>query len=265
MNYKTINCDSVLVKTNKNMSMFLGDYTIDPYQNCEFGCRYCDSSFDKTIYVKTNAAETLKKELTGLEPGRIIIGSVHDPYQKAEEKYGLTHKILEVIKDNDFTCNILTKSDLVIEDIDLLSGIKDCIVTISMLSFNEEISNVFEYSLSSPKNRLLTVKKLNESNIRSGVALMPVLPYLFEEDFEDLIKNVKESKAEYLLFKHLELKGDQKNIFLKILAEYYPDLVERYEALYAGSYFPKDFYIDELNSKIKSVCKKYGIPMGINI
>ena len=71
--------------TTKDM-LFGGNYTLDPYQNCEFSCKYCDSSYDEKIYIKTNAIELLEKELKKIKKGTIIIGSVHDPYQKAEKK-----------------------------------------------------------------------------------------------------------------------------------------------------------------------------------
>ena len=95
MIYKTIRCSSLLNKITKRDALFLGDYTIDPYQNCEFGCKYCDSSNTSTIYIKTNAPEVLERELKNVTKGRIIIGSVHDPYQNIEKDYKITRKILE--------------------------------------------------------------------------------------------------------------------------------------------------------------------------
>ena len=98
MQYKQIKVDFLLNKVTKKDNLFLGDYTIDPYQNCEFGCRYCDSSFDKTIYVKHNADKILEKELETVEKGRIIVGSVHDPYQKIDEDFH--------IAKTDWLCDI---------------------------------------------------------------------------------------------------------------------------------------------------------------
>ena len=83
MDYKLINCDSLLKKITRKDNLFNGKYCIDPYQNCEFGCLYCDSSYDKTIFVKENADDILNNELKKVKKGLIIIGSVHDPYQNA--------------------------------------------------------------------------------------------------------------------------------------------------------------------------------------
>ena len=98
MQYKQIQVDTVINKITNKDKLFKGDYTVDPYQNCEYGCRYCDSSFDKTIYIKNNALEIFEKEITQMQNGTIIIGSVHDPYQKTEEKHKLTRQILKIIK-----------------------------------------------------------------------------------------------------------------------------------------------------------------------
>ena len=97
MQIKTVKTDKILNRITKKDTLFHGDYTVDPYQFCDFGCIYCDSSYSNHVFVKTNAVELLDEELKETEKGRIIVGSVHDPYQKIEEKYQLTRNILETI------------------------------------------------------------------------------------------------------------------------------------------------------------------------
>ena len=259
MEYRPVKYDSILNKITKKDRLFLGDYTVDPYQNCEFGCKYCDSTYESTVYIKSNADEILEKELEQNQKGTVIIGSVHDPYQKAEEKYMLTRKILKVIKKHGFTCHILTKSDLVLRDIDLLKEIDSPLVTISMSSIEPSILKIFEENVPSPKIRFKTIEKLSENNIRTGLAIMPIFPLIFEENLEEIIKEAKEHNASYALFKHLELKGDQKIKFFETLEEKFPDLLEKYDELYKDSYMPKESYISNLNSKIKKISKKYEI------
>ena len=259
MTFKAILVDSLLNRITIKDKLFLGDYTVDPYSNCEFGCIYCDSSFDRTIYVKINAAEIIEKELLKNKKGRIIVGSVHDPYQNAEKKYMLTRKILEKISKYDFSCHILTKSDLVLRDIDILKKIKDCFVTISLVSINKKVSIIFEKNVIEPTKRLKIVEKLNSENIKSGVALIPFLPYFSEDNVEDLVKSLKEHNAKYLLFKHLELKGDQKNYYFKILDKYYPAFVKKYNTLYKESYMPNESYIKDFSNRMNKYLKKYHI------
>ena len=257
MKYRLVVCDSLITKITKKDTLFGGVYTLDPYQNCEFGCLYCDSSFDSTIHVKSNAVELLEKEIQSLKKGTIIVGSVNDPYQEAEKKYRLTRDILKIIRKYDFPCHILTKSNLVLRDTDILTEIEDCKVTISLLSLNETISKLFEPLVPLPKERLQTVKTLSEMGIRTGVALIPVLQYIVDNEIEEIIQSASLHKAQYFMHKHLELKGDQKRCFLDIIAEHYPHFLSKYEDLYQDSTTPKEAYILELNEKIKVYSKKY--------
>ena len=86
MRYQHIHVPRFVKKITFKDVLFNGTYTIDPYQNCEFGCGYCDSSYDETVFIKSNAVERFKEELPMMNKGRIIIGSVHDAYQPIEEK-----------------------------------------------------------------------------------------------------------------------------------------------------------------------------------
>ena len=258
MEYKLINCDSVIKKITKKDSLFHGNYCVDPYQNCEFGCRYCDSSSEETIFVKTNVIETLRKELEGITNGWIILGSVHDPYQKAEQKYELTKTLLDTLKQYNFPCHILTKSPLILRDIDILSKL-ECMVTISLSSLDDRVVHIFEPDVPSPIQRLQTVQTLRDHGITTGIALIPMLPYIVESELEEIVKAARNVKAQYLLHKHLELKGDQERYFRNLIEAHYPHLLPKYDALYENDFNPRKTYIQELNSILSGYCKKYKI------
>ena len=256
MPYKQIRINSFINKITAKDLLFRGHYTIDPYQNCEFGCLYCDSSFDKTIYIKINAADILKKELNKTKKGTIIVGSVHDPYQKAETEYKITRGLLEIIKQNGFTCHILTKSDFILRDIKLLSEIKDCLVTVSIISLKSSISEFFEKNVISSKTRMQTVEKLNNAGIKAGIAIIPVLPFIVEDEFENIVKIAKDHNVNYILQKYLELKGDHKKCFMKLLKEFNLNLINKYEKLYRDSFIPNKNYIFKINNTLENLCKK---------
>jgi len=263
MIYRHVKFDSLLNKiTNKDL-LFIGDYTIDPYQNCEFGCKYCDSSLDETIYIKSNAIQLLEEEIGKIEKGTIIVGSVHDPYQEIEKKCRITRALLEIIKEHDFPCHILTKSNLILRDIDILSKISKCIVTVSVTTLDENICNIFEKNVPLSKDRLQVVEKLSENGIRSGIAIMPILPFIVEEELEDIVEVAIKYKADYILYKHLELKGDQKTVFLKTLEKFNSNLINRYEELYKDSYMPSQTYMLNLKDILDRICKKYKVKNGI--
>ena len=259
MEYKTIQCHSLLNRITRKDTLFHGVYTIDPYQNCEYKCTYCDSSIEDIIYIKINAHQVLEKEIKQIPKGLIIVGSVHDPYQKAEEKYEITRDILKIIKKNNFPCQILTKSKLVLRDIDVLSKIKDCKVTISILGLNKSILNVFEKNVPNTRERLKTVETLSKNGIKTGIAIIPVLPYIIETELEKIIESAFKHKASYIIHKHLELKGDQKIYFMKTLEKYYPHLIHRYEELFKNRIIPKEKYISELKKLVNKYIEKYEI------
>ena len=264
MDYKIINCDSVVKKITKKDSLFHGNYCVDPYQNCEFGCHYCDSSFEKTIYVKANVVDILKKELEHNKNGRIIIGSVHDPYQKTEKKYKLTRTILETLRQFNFPCHILTKSPLVLRDIDLLSQL-ECMITVSISSLDDKVVRIFEPEVPSPNDRLQTVQTLRTQGIAAGVALIPMLPYIVESEVESIVKAARSIDAQYLLHKHLELKGDQERLFRNLIKAHYPHLLSKYDALYDNDFNPRKEYIQELNNTLSGYCKKFKISNKITV
>ncbi|KYK24083.1 hypothetical protein AYK25_01995 [Thermoplasmatales archaeon SM1-50] len=259
MKYKLINCDSIIKKITNNDSLFQGKYCIDPYQNCEFGCQYCDSSFEKTIYVKKNIIDILKKELDTIQNGRIIIGSAHDPYQNIEKKFNLTNAILEILKEYNFPCHILTKSPLILRDINVISEL-ECLITISISSLNNRNVRIFEPEVPSPHNRLRTIENLRKQSVKAGLALIPILPYITDSEIDQIFKAAKSVDAQYLLHKHLELKGDQKIYFRNLIKIHYPLLLPQYNALYENNITPWDKYINEMNVILSKQCRKFNIP-----
>lgn len=259
MQIKTIKTDRIINKITKKDDLFYGDYTVDPYQYCDFGCIYCDSSYSTEVFVKTNALELLDEKLKELEKGRIIVGSVHDPYQRIEEEYKLTRDILKTIQKYGFSCHILTKSELILRDISIIKKIKDSVVTISFTSMDDNTSKIFEKDVPLPQKRMQVIKKLSESNIKAGIAVMPAIPYIVEEQIEKIVKSAKNHNADYLLFKHLELKGDQKNIFFEIIKKYYPQYFQNFVNLYKNSYSPDETYLLKLGEKIKYISLENGI------
>ena len=257
MRYKTVNINSALNKITKKDILFNGDYTIDPYQNCEFGCAYCDSAMEKKVFIKNNITDVFEKEIKKIKDARIIIGSVHDPYQKIESTGEKTREILKLIKKHNLCCHILTKSNLVLRDIELLKEIKDCNITISISTIDCKKKELFEKNVISTEDRLKIVKKLNKENIKSGISLIPIIPYVTDFEIEEIIKKSKENNSSYFLYKYLELKGDQKILFLDIIKNSYSEIYDKFKELYVESFYPKEYYSKKMNSKINKLLEKY--------
>lgn len=263
MNIKEIKVDYLLKQITKKDSLFKGEYTLDPYQNCAFGCTYCDSTLDDTIYIKNNALEVLDTELQLYPTGRIILGSVHDPYQPVEQGFHLTHHILQRISLTDFSVHILTKSPTVLKDRLILKKLHHPIVTFSILCLDEQIYKTFEPNAPHPKNRFKALKTLSDNNITTGIALIPLLPFFSETLIDEVITEAKRNHATYVIYKPLFLQGKQKQVFLDHLKNKKPGLYDQYKQIYASTPTPSKKVMKPLTSQIEKTCEELNIKTSI--
>ena len=260
---KEIKCQSVLRRFTAPDRYFQGKYGVDVYQNCAFACRYCDSSYDPIVYVCRNAIEVLKREIKEVPVGQVIIGSVHDPYQPAEASHGIVRQVISTLNSTGFSVHVLTKSPLVLRDLEILSKSEGSMVTMSLISLDRQLNMVFEPDVPSVDERLSTIQKLVASGVTAGVAIFPVLPFLVENELKAIIQKIKQYNAEYVVFKHLELKGRQKQDYFALINKYYPTLLDKYQELYRNRYSPSDQYIKRLAQKMSGLCTSLNISCGI--
>ncbi|RLE68848.1 MAG: hypothetical protein DRJ45_07405, partial [Thermoprotei archaeon] len=129
----------------------------------------------------------------------------------------------------------------------------------SITTLDRYISDIFEKDVPPPKERLKVVKTLSESGIKAGLAIMPVLPHITDIELEGIVKAALEYKSHYVIYKYLELKGEQKILFQNILKERFPSLLQKYKILYNGKHMPHIKYILKLKNKMDFYCKKYMI------
>jgi DNA repair photolyase len=182
---KEIKVKSVLTKSGIPGA----DYCINPYVGCAHGCRYCYAAFMKRftnhtepwgcfVDVKINAAEVLEKQLKRTEKGSVIISSVTDAYQPIESRYKITRKCLEAFlqHQHQFSVDILTKSPLVLRDMDLIKRFKDIYVGITITTDDEGMRKIFEPNAPSISARINALKKLHDNGVSTYVFIGPVLP-----------------------------------------------------------------------------------------
>ena len=282
-----INAKSLLRKMKRMDSWFISAYGMNLYRGCEHNCVYCDGrsekyqvegDFGNEIYVKTNALDILRKELDfkrkrkPFKKGYICLGGgVGDSYQPIEKKYKITREVLNFLSTRDFPVHILTKSDLVLRDIDILKRInekKRVLVSFSISSACDDISRVFEPRTTLPSKRLEAVKKIKENGIAAGVFLLPVIPFITDtlEIMNKTLKEIKKSNADYVIFGGMTLKeGRQKDFFYKALKKFYSTLIPEYERIYKGDVWgntTKEYYIS-LEQTFSKLIQKYNIPIRI--
>jgi DNA repair photolyase len=164
------------------------DYCVNPYVGCLHGCKYCYASlfmrrysghiepWGQFIDIKVNASELLRKQLPRARKGTIWIASVCDPYQPVEASYQLTRKCLSEISRYQFPVFIQTKSDLVVRDLDILTGIKDIEIGFSLATDSDRIARIFEPGAPSITRRLKALEKIKSRNLKTFVFIGPILP-----------------------------------------------------------------------------------------
>jgi DNA repair photolyase len=217
-------------------------YVINPYTGCVHGCVYCYARFMKRftghtepwgsfLDAKVNAPDVLKRQLERRrEPLKdlVFLSSVTDPYLSAEKKYRLTRGILEVLLEHQVPISLLTKSDLVLRDLDLLRQFENCSVGLSLMTIDDELAHQFEPRAPSPTHRLQALRKLKENGIETYAFISPYLPHL--SDIEHLIKSLHGSIHE-IGVEALNVRGGNWSGIEQILTQFYPKLLFGYKQL----------------------------------
>lgn len=287
----TINVKTILNKSKSQDNWFLGNYTLNPYAGCSIACIYCYTKGSKyggdhgsNIAVKINSVPLLKRQLKNAikrnERGFIILGSAADPYPPEEEETKITREILRVIKRYHFPLHILTKSSMILRDMDILTDIASeavlpveyegklnngLIISFSFSTVSDDIGKLIEPKASIPSKRLETIKKLSDSGFNTGIINMPVLPFISDskQDIETMILKAKKYGANYVLFSGLTLYGDGpqdcRTVYYKFLEDYFPEFISRYDQLFENSFAPSKKYSFELSKRFSEISSRHGI------
>ncbi len=227
---------------NRNSSPDLGfDLSINPYRGCEHGCSYCYArpahayvglspglDFESKLFAKPNAPEILRRELMapGYKPSLIVLGGNTDAYQPIERRYRITRQILEVLLEFKNPVGIVTKSALVLRDLDLLQALaeQDLVnVAISVTSLDGALARKMEPRAATPTKRLQALEVLAASSVPTTVMVAPVVPAINDSEIEAILKaasaaGVKE--AGYIL---LRLPLELRELFREWLHSEFPD------------------------------------------
>ena len=252
---------SILNKHKTVDSWFWSRYSINPYNGCQFGCIYCDARSDKyhlptdfenNIVVKKQPEVLLDERLTRartLRPDVVVLGGTTDPYQPAERTHRNTRNLLEVLARHLYPAHVITKSRLVAEDAALLERIAEdtwAAVSITISSANETTARLLDYRAPSPLGRFQTIEALKKQapSVKAGVLAIPIVPAIADKpkELETLVKQSKDSGADYLLFSPgLTLRDSQALWFLKHIKEQMPEAMPALERLYQFEYNPESY------------------------
>ena len=245
------------------------EYAINPYLGCGHGCVYCYARFMRRmghvgeewgsfVDVKVNALERLRQEAPRRRKGIVLLSSVTDPYQPLERKYELTRGCLQTLLEHQFPITVLTKSDLVLRDLDLLKGFDQCQVGFTITAYDDEVRRVFEPEASTVNARLDALHKISDEGIPTYAFLGPILPYLSEEGLDSLLDELAGSVS-HVLVDRLNIKSGNMKTIQKALSTNYPDLQQMFEHALSS----ESGYYSGFKRKIVEMCRRRSIPYSI--
>jgi DNA repair photolyase len=262
--------DAKGILTGKN-----GYYGMNIYRGCSHGCIYCDSRSKcyqfthpfEDIEVKQNAPELLEKALRSKKKKCMIgTGAMSDPYMHCEEKLRLTRRCLEIIQKYGFGAAIQTKSDRVLQDIDLLDEINrsaKCVVQITLTTYDDYLCSILEPNVCNTKRRIEVLEKMQKRGIPTIVWLTPILPFI--NDNEDNVTSIMSEcartgvKGVIDFGMGLTLREGDREYYYAALDKHFPGLKQRYIRTYRNSYELPSPNAKELTAIYKRICKENGI------
>jgi len=254
-------------------------WQINPYRGCEFSCKYCyarythefmemrDSlDFERKIYVKKHSAWLLRQELKHVRSGQsIAIGTATDPYQPAERKFEITRAVMEEFARHEgFSLGLVTKSDLILRDLDLLRAIaaKNRLrIHITITTTDTNLARILEPRAPRADLRFSAVKKLIAAGISTSVNCAPVLPGITDSpmELENVVRAAAAAGAKSVAAIPLFLKPCSEKVFMPFLQEHFPNLVSLYKARYADRAFLPIEYKKRISALVKKLCRLHGI------
>jgi DNA repair photolyase len=228
--------------------------------------RPSDNRYGRSIRVKVNVEEVLRKELArpSWDGKTVAIGAATDPYQPAEGRYKLTRGCLGALRDAANPFSLITRSPMIVRDLDVLveaAARAEVGVVFSVPTLDEEVWRRTEPGTPPPHRRLEAVRRLVEAGVKAGVGMAPILPGISDSpaQLEAVVRAAREAGATNIWANVLYLKPGTREHFLEALASDWPEELDRYERLYASrAYLPKA-EVEPVRTLVAELRKRHGI------
>jgi DNA repair photolyase len=266
------------------------DRSINPYRGCEHGCVYCYArpshaymglsagvDFESKLFAKPDAARQLKREISkkGYVPKTIAIGTNTDPYQPIEKDMRIMRQVLEVLAEAKHPVGIVTKSALILRDLDILSQMaRDGLVRValSITTVDRKLARAMEPRASSPTKRLEAMRTLSEAGIPTSVMVAPIIPGLNDFEIERILDSAHNAGAQQAGYVLLRLPREVSPIFRDWLLRHYPDryrhVMQLIRSMRDGKDYDAEFgkrmsgtgpYAWQISRRFNMACKRLGL------
>ena len=266
------------------------DRSINPYRGCEHGCIYCFArpthaymglspglDFESKLFAKPDAARLLERELSkpGYKPKTIAIGTNTDPYQPIEKEWRIMRQILEVLAEANHPVAIVTKSALIMRDIDILAKMAEkglAKAALSVTTMDRKLARLMEPRASTPVKRLEAIKAMSEAGIPTAVMAAPLIPALNDHELERILDAGAAAGAREASYVLLRLPLEVSPLFRDWLLRHYPDRYRHVMGLIRSMRGGKDYdaefgkrmkgvgpYAWQISRRFELAAKKYGL------
>jgi DNA repair photolyase len=255
------------------------EWSLNPYMGCVHRCTFCyvrafelradrpfDDRYGRSIRVKTNVVEVLRRELARQtwEHETVAIGAATDPYQPAEGRYRLTRGCIEALGAASNPFSLITRGPLIVRDVDALAEAArhaSVSVTFSVPTLDENVWRKTEPGTAHPRQRLRALRALVEAGIKASVGMAPILPGISDrpEQLEEVVREARAAGACGVWANLLFLRPGTREHFLESLADEFPDQLARYERLYARRAYLGAEHAKPIRSQVADLARKHGV------
>jgi DNA repair photolyase len=255
------------------------EWSLNPYMGCVHRCTFCyvrafelradrpfDDRYGRSIRVKTNVVELLRRELARQtwEHETVAIGAATDPYQPAEGRYRLTRGCIEALGAASNPFSLITRGPLIVRDVDVLAEAArhaSVSVTFSIPTLDDDVWRKTEPGTAHPRQRLRALRELVEAGIKANVGMAPILPGISDrpEQLEEVVREARAAGACGVWANLLFLRPGTREHFLEALADEFPDQLARYERLYARRAYLGAEHAKPIRSQVADLARKHGV------
>lgn len=248
----------------------ISDYSLNCYTGCAHSCIYCYARFmqrfhphaepwGKFVDVKVNAVETLRRQLRRAEPGEVFVSSACDGWQPLEAEWKLTRKCCELLLEHGFKVNVLTKSALVLRDLDIFSE-RSVRIGVTVTTLDERLRSLWEPNSSNVEQRFSVIEQAKRAGLETAIMFGPLLPFLSDNQssIDSMFQRASDLSVDIIWVDALNRRPKVWPSVAKLLSKRFPDLFNQYRQI-LFDYKSRTEYLSKLRQRVAGSAKQFSL------